>query len=169
MQLPEATEELFSNLRHYLAAMDETAYCMPIEALSNSTLGQHTRHVIEFFQCIAEQSDSGVLSYDKRPRDHFIEESPKAALVALENISQWVESSFADRHLLLQVSVNETSDATTLIPTTCLREWNYALEHAIHHMAMIRIGAKFATPDLALPENFGVGYATIKYRKGCVQ
>lgn len=169
MQLPEATEDVFTNLRHYLKLVDEDAYRKPIEALSKATLGQHTRHAIEFFQCIAEQSGTGVLSYDKRHRNHLIEESPKAALVALENISQWAGSSFADKHLLLQVSLSETSHAATLIPTTCLREWNYALEHAIHHMAIIRIGAKFATPELSLPENFGVGYATIKYRKKCVQ
>ncbi len=169
MRLLEATEDLFSNLRHYLALVDEVTYCKPVEALSNATLGQHTRHAIDFFQCIAEQSATGILCYDKRHRDRLMEESPKAALVALGNISDWAKSSFADKHLLLQVSLSETNNEATLIPTTFMREWNYAVEHAIHHMAMIRIGAKFVAPELRLPDSFGVAPSTIKYRKQCAQ
>lgn len=169
MELLKATDSIFSHLRNYLSRVPESAYCKPVEALSNATLGQHTRHTLEFFQCIAEQSASGMLCYDKRHRDHAIEVSPNAAIHSMEAISAWFTTSFADRHLLLQVTLQESSDRLALIPTTSLREWNYAVEHAIHHMAMIRIGAKFVAPGLPLPDSFGVAPSTIKYRKQCAQ
>lgn len=168
-ELRTATNTIFLNLHNYLTQVTEAVYCKPVDALSNATLGQHTRHTLEFFECIAEQSASGLLSYDKRHRNHAIEVSPNAAMQSINNITAWYVSSFTDRHLLLQVALNESSDTLTLIPTTCLREWNYAVEHAIHHMAMIRIGAKLVAPELSLPDSFGMAPSTLKYRKQCAQ
>lgn len=169
MPLRAATDSILSNMRQYLEQVDAAAYSAPVAALSLATLGQHTRHTLEFFQCITEQSAGGILNYDKRHRNHSIEESPAAAIASIGTIAGWFATQFSDRHLLLQVTLHEYNDEVTLIPTTSLREWNYAVEHAIHHMAMIRIGAQFVAPGLTLPESFGVAPSTLKYRKQCVQ
>lgn len=171
MQLQAATEDIVSILHSYLSQIDEAAYSRPIEALSNSTLGQHTRHTIEFFQCITEQSPSGVLSYDERVRNPLVERSPKAALEELEKISKWFQAPRnTDKQLLLRISLSPDNPESIEMPSSFMREWTYAVEHAIHHMAIIRIGAKFVAPGLQLPDHFGVAPSTIKYRnKKCVQ
>lgn len=169
MQLKAATDLILNNMRAYLKQVNASAYCKPVEALSNATIGQHTRHTLEFFLCIAEQSGSGTLNYDKRHRNHAMEVSPQSAIVSLEKIAAWFEASFADKHLLLRVALHENTNEAMLISTSNLREWTYALEHAIHHMAMIRIGAKFVAPELQLPDSFGISSSTIKYRKQCAQ
>ena len=50
------------------------------------------------------------------------------------------------------------------VESTLDRELIYNIEHAIHHMAMIKIGLKVLAPELHLPENFGVAPSTIRYR-----
>jgi hypothetical protein len=38
-------------------------------SLSSATIGEHTRHVIEMFQCLLNNYESGVVNYDERARD----------------------------------------------------------------------------------------------------
>ncbi|HXH18540.1 MAG TPA: hypothetical protein VNJ07_05605 [Chitinophagales bacterium] len=165
MKLLEASDEVLASLRHFIKQMDETKYRQPIESLSNSTLGQHTRHIIEFFQCLVRQAEGGVINYDKREHNRIMEEFPQLALQSLDRISQNLKNIDCDKPLILETTFSENKDDFSLISTTFHREWCYALEHAIHHMAIIKIGLKLIAPEVRVHENFGVGPATVKYRQ----
>ena len=39
----------------------------------------HTRHIIEFYQCLIEQASEGQINYDSRKRDVRIESDPAFA------------------------------------------------------------------------------------------
>ena len=170
MNLVFASENILSSLRNYLEQVDDSDYHKPIAALSDSTLGQHTRHVIEFFQCLLEQSGEGTINYDKRKRDLSIEQSPKAAIKAIEDISLELPLRRINSHLLLEVSFEKNSDEFDIMETSFERELSYTIEHAIHHMAIIKIGLKMIAPGITVPDDFGVAPSTIKYRNGlCAQ
>jgi hypothetical protein len=49
--------------------------------------------------------------------------------------------------------------------TSYNRELVYNLEHAIHHMAIMKIAVDNAFPQVQMPENFGVAYSTIRYQQ----
>ena len=164
MQLHLAAQDILSSLRHFLKQMDEAKYRQQVESLSNSTIGQHTRHTIEFFQCLIEQAEQGVINYDKRSRNQLMEEYPHVALQSVERIAAGIKNAFSDKPLMLETTFSDSEDDYSLIPSNYQREWSYVLEHAIHHMAIIKIGAKILAPEITLPESFGVAPSTIKHR-----
>jgi len=51
------------------------------------------------------------------------------------------------------------------------RELQYNIEHAIHHMAIIKIAIGACFTEVELPANFGVAYSTVRYQKqlACAQ
>ena len=54
--------------------------------------------------------------------------------------------------------------------TSLNRELTYNNEHAIHHMAILRIALMQESMNVSISENFGVANSTIKYREAvCVQ
>ena len=57
------------------------------------------------------------------------------------------------------------SDESLKVPTNEERELVYNIEHAIHHMAIIRIGIENDFPHAHLPDKFGFAYSTIKHLK----
>ncbi len=56
--LPQIAGIVLNDLRHYLSIIEPVTYQAPMDLLSGSTIGQHTRHIIEFYNCLIEQNDS---------------------------------------------------------------------------------------------------------------
>lgn len=169
----EASQSLVRVLTHTLGHMQAflqqipaKAYAQPLEIFNQSSTGQHTRHVIEFLQCLIQQCQcsGNVVNYEKRIRDKAIEQEPAQALAAIDEIIHTLETTELPRQLVL-----ETQYAAHLpvhrIDTTLERELIYNIEHAIHHLAMIRIGLQIVAPDLDIARDFGVAPSTLRYRK----
>jgi hypothetical protein len=55
-------------LVHLLQQLSNAEYAKPYISLSSATIGEHTRHVIEMFQCLINNYESGVVNYDERAR-----------------------------------------------------------------------------------------------------
>jgi hypothetical protein len=53
--------------------MDTAQYTQPLTVFSGSSVGQHVRHTVEFFQCFILGLENGVVDYDARKRDFLIE------------------------------------------------------------------------------------------------
>ena len=169
MALLLGSKEIFNQLKSLLVLMDEDDYNTKIKVLSYSTVGQHVRHVIEFFQCFMLGYNVGVIDYDDRSRNVLIEESKHLAIQILDEIV--ASLNLLDQKRKLQLKVQYNSDGGVIqIDTTVGRELAYNMEHAIHHMAIIKIGLKAFVPSIVLPSNFGVAYSTLQYQqKQCVQ
>jgi hypothetical protein len=69
-----------------------------------------------------------------------------------------------DRALTLEVGYDADSDDCVTISTNYFRELTYNIEHAIHHMAIMKIGVREIAPYIPLDENFGVAVSTVRYR-----
>ena len=61
-------------------------YAAPCEALSNATIGQHTRHIIELYQCLIAGYGAGEINYDDRKRNTLYENDTAAAIVVIKEI-----------------------------------------------------------------------------------
>ena len=153
--------EVLAQLKLYLQAIDQTQYTTPIVAMYDGTLGQHTRHIIEFYQCLMEQAPQHTINYCKRRRDLQMETNTIFAMEVIDQLIRHLPALPMDNDLSLEMD----KEGTIALSTNTPRELFYAMEHCIHHMAIIKIGLKLIAPNISLPKTFGVAPATIQYRK----
>lgn len=151
------------DLNKLLLRLQTHNYVLRSVMLGNISIGQHTRHIIELVQCLQQGYDEGCVNYDNRKRDFRIETDRHFAISCIEEcIHNLVRK---DRPLLLI----QDNDLLNSINTSYNRELIYNSEHAIHHMALIRVALREMELDL-VSEHFGVAPATIKHQeKVCVQ
>lgn len=162
MLIPSIQKTL-TELSDLLSQLSNNAYNCPCPGLSNATIGEHTRHIIELFQCLKNQYQSGIINYDARKRDCSIQNDTETAQLAITSICKHLEKP--NKNLRLQ----QVIDGEKInIESNYNRELLYNLEHCIHHQALIKV-AILQNNTITIDENFGVARSTIEYRKQCVQ
>lgn len=166
MILKKSIQHVFDQLTDLLRKLSHDEYIQPIRILSNATIGQHVRHIIELFQCLEDGYISSIVNYEKRNRDTLIETDKELAISLLKGVSNRIDRF--DKPVLLESEDYSEDGEKSVILSNYYREIAYNLEHTIHHMALIRVGISEAS-SLCLPEEFGVAHSTIKYRKTCAQ
>lgn len=141
----------------------QSSYAEPCPALSDATIGQHTRHVIELYQCLLAGYGPGVVNYDDRKRNKLYENDKDKAIAVIREIQNGLEK--ADKPLNI---VCGSLDETVTILSNYNREVLYNLEHCIHHQALIRV-ALISAKEVVISEDFGVAPSTMQYRQQCAQ
>lgn len=162
MLLPSLNKTL-DELVCLLGQLSNDDFTSPCKALSNSTIGEHTRHIIEMFQCLENQYESGVVNYDKRNRDYRIQSNTEFALQCISDIKKQLVKE--EKTLVLQQIIDREE---LRINSNYSRELLYNLEHCIHHQALIKV-AVLQLDHLQIDADFGVARSTIEYRKQCAQ
>jgi predicted transcriptional regulator len=169
--LPAFAGAVLDDLRHYLSVVEPVSYQAPLDILSGSTIGQHTRHIIEFYNCLLEQAldvSEPTINYANRRRDHRIESEPDHALSYVELISEKLKELDVDQ--LCQLDCSEHGMEHLMVNSTIGRELIYNIEHTIHHLAIVKIALRATIPGIVLPEHFGVAPSTIRHRlEACAQ
>lgn len=150
-------------LKDVLHQLNNETFTQSIPSLSNATIGEHTRHIIELYQAVLTAYNTGVLNYDARERNKTIQENKNIALITIDEIIESIEKE--DKKLTMKHCV---SNIVTLIETNYFREVLYNLEHCIHHQALIKVGL-LSFNDITINETFGVAPSTLEFRKACAQ
>ena len=157
--LNKALNELVSLLNQ----LSNDDFTTPCKELSNSTIGEHTRHIIEMFQCLENQYENAIVNYDNRNRDFKIQTDAIFALQSIITIKNQLEKE--NKNLVLEQII----DGEKLhIESNYFRELLYNLEHCIHHQALIKV-ALLQFGINVVDKDFGVARSTIEYRKQCAQ
>jgi len=154
-----ALSEIISLLEQLPA---QESYTAPCHELSQATIGQHTRHVIELYQCLLAGYEAAVVNYDDRKRNKLYENSREEAIAAIKEI----QSGLVRPDKALDVVCG--AEEPVIIASNYNREVLYNLEHCIHHQALIRV-ALIASDTVPVSDEFGVAPSTIQYRKQCAQ
>jgi len=153
----------FDELIGLLDQLSDKDYSKSCQALSNATIGEHTRHILEMFLCLEQSYDAGVLNYDKRQRNRRIETETEFAKQCIYEIKAGLKSENKTIYL------EQPMDGLNIrIQSNYYRELLYNLEHCVHHQALIKV-AVLQLENILIDENFGVARSTIQYRKQCVQ
>lgn len=159
----KAIKTALEELKMVLAQLSNNDYSLPILFLGNASIGEHTRHIIEMFQCLLSSYETGLLNYDNRLRNNLIETNAK---FAIQNIDEIIFSIDKNNK---KINLNQLLfDQNITLESNYFRELLYNLEHCIHHQALIKV-ALFQFENIQIVENFGIAPSTIKHRKQCVQ
>lgn len=161
--LIQAVKNTLDDVDHFLSQVSDDQYTYPCPELSGSTIGQHTRHIIELFECLVNQYDEGTINYDSRPRDPLTETLPDYARKCIQKIRNTINKP--DKQLKLTQHV---ASGHITLHSNYYRELLYNLEHCIHHQALIRVAA-VCMDNLQLHAHFGVAPSTIEFKKQCAQ
>ncbi len=162
MTIQQSVHAIFIQLEGSLLQLSNEQYGQKINTLSGASIGQHVRHVVEMFVCLQNGYTSGIVNYEKRKRELTIETSKEIAIDIMNKINSALLNE--NKSLVLEAGFDENSNELNKIPTNYFREIAYNLEHAIHHMALIKIGINEVSAT-QLPDGYGVASSTIKYRK----
>ncbi|MEP7236357.1 MAG: hypothetical protein ABI685_00765 [Ferruginibacter sp.] len=156
--------EALNSLVHVLVQLPrQNSYSVPCNALSHATIGQHTRHIIELYQCLIAGYVTGEVNYDNRKRDMLLENDIAAAVDAVKEIQLNLQQE--DKTVKIFC---EDADNSVCIESNYYREVLYNLEHCIHHQALIKV-ALLSIKDIQIADSFGVAPSTLQYRQQCAQ
>jgi hypothetical protein len=153
----------FSQIIQLINQLDNTSYTLSHPELSNATIGEHIRHIIEMYQSLLKSYDSGIINYDKRERSLQIQTDICFTIEAIQNILTNIDLD--NKELSIEQGTN---DVYFQVKTNYFRELLYNLEHSIHHQALIKV-ALLKNPKITISQNFGVAKSTIEYRTQCAQ
>lgn len=156
--------EVIRQLTDLLKQLSPTEYTKSLNVLNGSSIGQHTRHVVEFYQCLLAGKSGGVVDYDGRERNLLLENDLNFTIKTLETIENKIISIKSPNETIL-LSVSYYTENQDFIETNFMREMVYLVEHSIHHYALIRIGLQENFPDINIPKNFGIAYSTIRHHE----
>jgi hypothetical protein len=165
MNLDKACCNILKQLTDLTHQISEKDFTKPVQSLGNSTIGQHLRHTLEFFICLEQGFEQGTINYDKRAHDKLIESDKFLALSTLNKITEFVLSPPSNKTLKLEAAYDLNKEEFITIETNFLRELVYNIEHAVHHMAIIKIGVREVAPQIVLPHDFGIAASTIRYQE----
>jgi uncharacterized damage-inducible protein DinB len=161
----EGTLLITSQIGQLLRLLTNFQYTSPIPVFHGGTIGQHMRHILEFYSCLLNGVQCTTVDYTSRKRNLVLSENKEAALATLD----YIESEVAKlvEHQGLQI-INEYSNEDDINREECFssvgRELQYAFDHAVHHLAIIRIGIECTFPAVPIDPDLGIAPSTLKFR-----
>lgn len=154
--------EIINQLIDLLNDIDSVVYRDSLRPLHYSTVGQHVRHIVEFYQCLLKGRIDELVNYDARERNIQIEVDKDFTIELLEDVKKQLNNLKTDYPLSLRTQFGAEQAVDVL--SSFYRELTYLIEHTIHHLAIIKIGLNEMYPEIKIPQNFGVAHSTIRFR-----
>lgn len=161
--LVDYNASILERIDDLLAQLSNDEFRRPSPLLFGSSIGQHFRHILEFYGCLLGRTESDRFSYDRRTRDLRLESEVDAARASCaDNLARL--APIAQDHSLEMESALPDSPIWSVQGTTLKRELAYLADHGVHHLAMIRIALQREMPHVLFPEHLGVAASTRNHR-----
>jgi len=153
-----------NEIKQLLLELPSELFLTPMEIISNATVGQHFRHILEFYTCLEKGVITGEVCYDERERNVLIETNVEDAIIQIEERITFLESVKSDGALKLKANYSTSSNSKVHLDSSVYRELAYAMDHTIHHLAIVKIALSESNGSSDIVMNLGVAPSTIRYR-----
>lgn len=168
MEIKNTSAQVIYQLIDLINKLNDEQYSRPLTILSGNSIGKHVRHIIELYMELLCGYENDVVNYDDRNRDVMIETECDYAIIKLQQIMDWTKDK-KDKELRILLDYTMEGKSREAAFSSFKRELAYNIEHAIHHMAIIKIAVENSFSVIVLPQTFGVAPSTIRHQKTCVQ
>jgi hypothetical protein len=155
-------------LSHGLALLEDCtpeAYTQVHPTMFGATIGQHYRHVVDHFLCLAGAMLNGEVSYDERARSLPLETDVDHARTVTQMLLRFFQTT-ASAELRQPCKVISALDYSELrsvtVDSNFERELAYCVSHAVHHFAIVRLMC--AEVSVNVPDEFGIAPSTLRHR-----
>lgn len=164
--LMESVAEVLAHGTELLDSVDDVTYSTKAAPPYGASIGEHYRHVLEHFTCVLAGLATGEIDYDRRERDRLLETDLEYA----KRMTEVIVSTFRTLHPIVELtkckvaySVSYTTSAPAHLDSTFGREVAFAVGHAVHHFAIMKLLCN--EMEIGLSPEFGVAPSTIKHRQ----
>ena len=150
--------------------MTKEEYSRPLHVLNQSSVGQHIRHILEFYIELDKGYTLGTVAYDNRIRNLQFEIDQELVIRELENITKLISNYDLEKQLLNESNHGSCENESVFSKTSCRREVVYALDHTVHHLAIVKIAIQTTFNHINLDVNLGIAPSTLRNNiKLCAQ
>ncbi len=170
MNFKNQSEAVINQIIIFLGQIDHKIMVQPLSLFGQSNIGQHLRHIHGFFDCLIMGNKRDCINYDKRNRDPRIETDPAYCAAIFTSMLKEIELLDLKQEIWVNAGL-KTEDRCVdhSLKSSIGRELVYAVEHSIHHLAIIKMGMRAEFPHISIDEDLGIAPSTLEYRKTCVQ
>ncbi len=159
-----------AQLKSLLSNLDSREYTAKNDVLSGSSIGEHIRHILEFYVLLISGAKEGVICYDKRERNVSLETDLAVSISLLNTLIDEVSCIDDTAFIVVKADYSRVGQAEKEIASSVSRELAYCIEHSIHHQALIKAVLIMRGLIHLIQEDFGLAYSTIRYRnESCAQ
>ena len=157
---------ILEQIEDLLFQFSKEEYKYSIDILSGASIGQHIRHIIDFYSCIIEGTQEGLISYDNRKRKIEIEQDPQFAISCIRIILLELELHDVNHNIGIETRFSsDENELPSYLNSTFGRELMYAVDHAIHHLALVKIGIANTFQYIKMHPEMGVAPSTLRFRR----
>jgi len=147
--------------KYLLETINDETYSNKSIAPYYSSIGSHTRHVLDMFNSVFRDYNTGSIDLTKRDRNSNIETYTTYGLEYYNTIISELEKIEASNLEVVLDVVDDLGDGCCTVKTTLGAILAQCQSHAIHHFATI--GYMLHCLDVCLPiDSFGVNPTTPK-------
>lgn len=156
-------------LRRFLTIIESLTdgqYLLDKQPLFNSSIGAHTRHVLDHYQAFIDGLPMGYINYDARDRVLDVELNRSVAIEKITTIiTCMTQIENHDQSLLVSMNLG-MSETKEVVPqrSTIGRELAFLHGHSVHHEALIAFILRALNIDLDV-DDIGLAPSTVKHRE----
>lgn len=168
MSLIQTSESILQQLKELLQNLSDEQYSSTLDVFSGASIGQHTRHILEFYETLCLSASE--VCYDNRKRDHRLEQDVAFTCAFIDQLRIMLPELDENRLVKHKAAFGKGKQVQlNTVESSMGRELIYAVEHAVHHMAIIKIGIITNWPSVKIAKNFGVADSTVRYKEQCAR
>lgn len=165
MTSKESVQRIYHQIFAITDQLTNEMYANKQPILNSSSIGGHVRHIFDFYSSIVYDCQECFLDYDKRKRNPEIELNIE---VARDHFNKLIDClDHVDETTIIEV-VTDFSEIQgserPKVTSSIGRELMYAYDHAVHHLAIIKMGIHSTYPDIKIDSKIGVAPSTLKYQ-----
>jgi hypothetical protein len=165
MEIRDFVIEDLLKVHELIRSIEDSLFVEELPILSNATIGQHVRHILEFYQAVVNRVMASEMSYDDRIRNRELEINRQKTIDLICDLQLLVSQHKLDLPLILKANYSLGNEEYLRFTSSVERELAYALEHSIHHQAIIKIGLNSKPVEMEFVRSLGVSPATARYRQ----
>jgi hypothetical protein len=166
----ENNKAIIFQLTDLIKQFSKEDYSLKLEVFNGASIGMHIRHILEFYTCFLEQKNNHQICYDNRKRQLKYEINTSVSIEKFEEIQSLINNLEINKLLKIKTNSGTEEDDNDFVNSSIGRELLYILDHAIHHMALIKIGIQLNFVNITFSDGFGIAPSTIRHNKNtCAQ
>lgn len=158
----DSSIEILDQMSGFIGDLDDISYTAISKPLFNSSIGEHLRHIIDFYRALMTENNN--INYDIRRRGAATEHLRQEGLAELAEIRLWLQTldqNPLDEIITVTTEVSVSMQTSVEFKSSFKRELNMASTHLLHHLALMAMIAK--TLHIDINPSIGIAPATVTY------